>query len=274
MKILLTFTLLLLSLASFSQSFNPLVYYTGSDEKKDLEEDLFGTELGARLLGSSKLSTNKAQQVYINKVLFYLATKTTRPNLTWRAGIIESNDINAWALPGGIVFVTEGLIRLLENEAELAAVLAHEISHIEKKHHMDVYMEQQKISGVASFAQNVLLKNDNDENQKVLSQILGNGAELLARKLDKSSEYQADEMAVNLLLKSGYDPFALVSVLQKMERLKISPELTKLLYSTHPHPSERVEMLEKQMNSEKIINLTKFPSIPNRFAKNMYGDKK
>src|SRR5438128_1407145 len=94
------------------------------------EEVRIGRHLAANLLGAAPLVRDEPLQAYVNRVGRWVASQGERPELKWYFGVLETEDVNAWALPGGYVFVTKGLYRLLASESELAGVLGHEIAHV------------------------------------------------------------------------------------------------------------------------------------------------
>ena len=98
-----------------------------------------GNKLIAGLLGAAPLVKNDALQQYVNDVGSWIAAQTKRKKLPWRFGVIDSTGVNAFAAPGGQILITAGLYQLLENEAQLAGVLAHEIAHVVDKHHLRLY---------------------------------------------------------------------------------------------------------------------------------------
>src|SRR3954467_9544972 len=106
-----------------------------SDVSEDQEANI-GKEYASLLVGAAPLLDQSAMQRYVNQVGRWLSLHSERPNLDWRFGILDSDNLNAFATPGGYVLVTKGLLARLKNEAELAGVLAHEIAHVVKKHHL------------------------------------------------------------------------------------------------------------------------------------------
>src|SRR5262249_49900204 len=112
---------------------SPVDQLAGLDVKQEIE---IGTLLAGRVLGAAPLVPDRNLQTYVNQVGRWIASQTERPDLPWRFGVIESAGINAFAAPGGFVLVTRGLYELLDDEAQLAAVLAHEIAHVVKRHHV------------------------------------------------------------------------------------------------------------------------------------------
>lgn len=113
------------------------------------DEIAIGREIAGRVLGAAPLVADDALQAYVNRVGRWIAQQSERPNLPWRFGVIESANINAFAAPGGAVLVTRGLFELLQNESQLAGVLAHEISHIVKRHHVQVMQKTAALSAGA-----------------------------------------------------------------------------------------------------------------------------
>ena len=101
------------------------------------QEVNIGRNVMSGLLGAAPLVEHKGLQQYVDKVGRWIALQSSRPKLPWTFGIINSENINAFAAPGGYIAVTLGLYQLLENEDQLAAVLAHEISHVIEKHHLE-----------------------------------------------------------------------------------------------------------------------------------------
>ena len=198
------------------------------------EEIQLGRQITGNLLGAAPLVKDAALQKYVNEVGRWVVSQSERPDLPWHFGVIESEDINAFAAPGGYVIITKGLYRKLENEAQLAGVLGHEIAHVVRKHHLRLLQKSQLLNLGAKLLGTKLGKGD-DTVQKVI----GNGAEILARGLDKDAEYEADRMGVILAARGGYEPFGLPEVLQSISETGNTSRVT-LLYKTHPHPDDRL----------------------------------
>lgn len=201
------------------------------------EEIQLGRQITGNLLGAAPLVKDEALQKYVNQVGRWVAGQSERPDLPWHFGVIESEDINAFAAPGGYVIITKGLYRQLKNEAQLAGVLGHEIGHVVRKHHLKLLQKSQLLDIGAKLLGSKVGKED-DITQKVI----GNGAEILARGLDKNAEYEADRMGVTLATRAGYEPFGLPEVLQSISQAGNTSRVT-LLYKTHPHPDDRLTKL-------------------------------
>ncbi|MEW5894004.1 MAG: M48 family metalloprotease [Pseudomonadota bacterium] len=202
------------------------------------QERLIGQQIAGNLLGAAPLVRDDALQRYVNRVGRWVASTSERPDLAWRFGVIESEDINAFAAPGGYVFVTKGLYRRLQNEAELAAVLGHEIGHVIRQHHLKLLQQSQMIAAVGGlFGQRL------GNRSQVIQNLIGNGAEIVARSLDKDAEYEADRIGMVLTARAGYDPYALPAVLQEIGHVPAQDSRLALLYKTHPHPEDRLARL-------------------------------
>ncbi len=212
------------------------------DTKPDEEEIAVGRQIAGNLLGASPLVKDKALQKYVNSVGQWVANQSERPDLEWHFGVIDSGDVNAFAIPGGYIFVTQGLYRLLENEAQLAGVLAHEIAHVVKKHHYSVIQKTRAVD----FGSKLLSQKIGQDNE-LAQKLIGSGAEVVARGLDKNAEYEADQMGVVLSARAGYDQYALAEVLQQMGHYSKEDDSVKLLFKTHPHPDERLSHLDEAM---------------------------
>jgi beta-barrel assembly-enhancing protease len=193
-------------------------------------------------LGASPLVKDKQLQKYVNNVGRWVAAQSERPDLEWHFGVIASNDVNAFAAPGGYIFVTLGLYRMLTNEAELAGVLAHEVGHVIKKHHLKI-LQQSRLVDVGAK----LIAKQAGENEKIKN-LIGSGAEVVARSLDKDAEFEADRIAVVLAARAGYDAYGLPDVLQQIGHFAKDDDSVALLFKTHPHPDDRLAKLGDAMD--------------------------
>jgi len=213
---------------------------TAINLKKPSQEDeiKLGREIAGNLLGAAPLVKDEALQKYVNQVGRWVATQSERPDLPWHFGVIESNDINAFSAPGGYVLITKGLYRKLASEADLAGVLGHEIGHIVKKHQLKVIQKQQLLNLGAGLLGSSLGKDNN-----TVQKLIGSGAEICARSLDKDAEFEADRIGVILAGRAGYDPYGLPTVLQEIGHVSKEDSSVALLFKTHPSPDDRMAKL-------------------------------
>lgn len=209
------------------------------------EEITLGEGVASNLLGAAPLLNDPGLQQYVNQVGRWLALQTERPDLPWHFGVLDDSNINAFATPGGNVFITRGLLQRMQNEAELAGVLAHEIAHVLKRHHLEAIKKNARTGLLADLA---VAAADRKGRHRGLSQLAGVGSELYARGLDKDDEFEADRMGVAIAARAGYDPYGLPAVLQVLE--SVSPENSDfaLMFKTHPTPTERLNRIDRVMS--------------------------
>ena len=212
------------------------------DEPREIE---IGRQLAAVLLGSKPLHKDMALQRYVNQLGRWISLQSERPHLPWTFVVLDDPGYNAFAAPGGYVFVTKGLIDRCADEAELAGILAHEITHVTAKHHLHA-MRKTAQSGV--FKQLVASQiKTNAVGNLVASQLMELGRNLYARGLDQTDEYDADRTGVALATRAGFDPYGLVAALQQLRTATPSDPMFSLALSTHPPAQARLEQLELAM---------------------------
>ncbi len=222
------------------------------------DENRIGRQIAGNLLGAVPLVRDDALQRYVNLVGNWVALQSGRNDVTWRFGVLDTEDINAFAAPGGYVFVTRGLYRLLNNEAELAGVLGHEIAHVTQKHHLKVLKQSTLIGALGQAASNKAQGSD-----QIVQNLIGNGAEIMARGLDKDAEFEADRIGMVFAARAGYDPWGLPTVLQDMAGLPAKDNRTSLLYKTHPHPADRLAALGEAVGGR--MDAVRGKDLPDRF---------
>ena len=208
------------------------------------EEIEIGHGIAANLLGASPLLADKRVQQYVNQVGRWVSLQTERPDLPWQFGVLASTDINAFATPGGTIFITNGLLQKLNNESELAGVLAHEMVHVLRKHHLAALQKGARMDIATELAGDALKDKTNPE---VLNKAIKAGTEVYARGLDKNDEFEADRMGIVIATRAGYDPYGLPAVLQMLDASNAQDSSLALMFKTHPAPHERLTLLDKEM---------------------------
>ncbi|WP_296508029.1 M48 family metalloprotease [Rhodoferax sp.] len=224
------------------------------DEPKELE---LGRQLAAILLGAKPLSPNMALQRYVNRLGRWLAQQSTRPDLPWTFGVLEDAGFNAFAAPGGYVFITKGLLDAVKDESELAGILAHEIQHVVGKHHLKAMRK----TAQAGLLTSVIAARLSDRTQGALQgQLLLVGKDMYAKGLDQSDELEADRTGVALAARAGFDPYGLVAVLQGLRTAAPDNPMFSLQISTHPPTEVRLEQLEQAMG-QRLDAFSGAPSL-------------
>ena len=209
-------------------------------EQQEIQMGQQGAQQVAQEIGLIK---DQALQNYLQSVGSSIASKSERPNLPWTFRAVDDASPNAFALPGGYVFVTRGLLDLMNNEAELASVLGHEIGHVTARHSVHQMSEQQ----LAQLALGVgaILSPTVAQFGDVASQGLG----LLFLKYGRDDERQADDLGFRYALNQGYDVRYMDDVFRSLQRLgeasKQSPLPTWL--ATHPGEAERIQTIDNKL---------------------------
>jgi predicted Zn-dependent protease len=220
-----------------------------------------GEALTASFLGASPLHPDANLQRYVNRVGRWIAMHSERPDLPWTFSVIDTETINAFAMPGGSVIVSSGLIKRLGSESELAGVLAHEIAHVVRKHQLKAIQSGMQADFWKSVGTSVAADKVKIGGGAVGSAV-GNMAKpyildaagnlikdgFFLRPLDRSLESEADHLAIVLATRSGYDPYGLVAALQMLAQYKGDADAASV-FSTHPSATDRIADLEKFMPS-------------------------
>ena len=215
------------------------------------EERALGREAAATLLGAEPVLPDAAVQRYVNRVGLWVALQSERPNLTWRFAVLDDEDVNAFAAPGGYVFVTKGLLLTLGSEAELAGALGHEVAHVVRKHHLKALTKDKRIEAVSGAALSSL-SNDDPRRQEQVAKLVQGVKTLYARGLDKQDELIADRVGLVYAARAGYDPSGMVGVLQKLDAQDPGTTRMALLLKTHPAPAERLAALDGVFGTGKL----------------------
>lgn len=213
------------------------------------EEIEIGAGITARVLGSAPLVDNAALQKYVNRVGFWIAMQSERPDLPWQFGIIASDDVNAFSTPGGTILITRGLYSRFRNEGELAGVLAHEIAHVLAKHQLRQIQKSLGNEWKMDLV-NAVAEDKGGSDARNIAKAFGAGTEIYARGLDKQDEFDADRLGVVLAARAGYNPYGLVGVLQTLGDINGQDSAVALMFKTHPAPALRLDQLENAMGEQ------------------------
>lgn len=262
-------SLILLPLSSWAADgrarLNQVAAASYSEEDTTAEQE-FGREVAARILAKFPLLEEGELTRYVGKVGTGLATEGGRPDLTFKFAILDTDLVNAFAAPGGYVFITKGALLNLQDEAELAAILAHEISHVSRRH--IVRALNIKSSGANTIGALARLVGRVGEVSRVAMGKLVDVAEeiLFSKGYEVAEEYQADLDAVALVGAVGYDPKGLDRYLARVED-KSTPEPASVK-STHPRFEERKARIVAALENNGLDSV-KYPDMKERFNENV-----
>jgi len=233
------------------------------------QEAEIGREYAAVLVGAAPLFADDELQRYVNRVGRWLSLHSERPDLNWQFGVIDSDNVNAFATPGGYVLMTKGLLARLKNEAELAGVLAHEIAHVVGKHHLAAMRKGKGLEAGAGALSEYLAQRGRG-SAVAKERLVGGMKELMLRGLDKDDEFEADRMGVVIAARAGYDPFGLPAVLQMLQSLNPQDSSLALMFATHPDPNSRLDALEHAMGA-RLDRFGSQPQAAERYASFVRG---
>jgi len=219
-----------------------------------------GRGMAASLLGAAPLVSNDDLQRYVNRVGQWLAAQTERTDLTWHFGVLDADSVNAFAAPGGYIFVTRGLLRVSRTEAELAGVLAHEIGHVLRRHHLEA-IRKQALRDIATD----LVDEAVSQRGFNATPFIKTGMQLYARGLDRGDEHEADRIGVVIATRAGYEPYGLPRVLLALNEMNPADASLQWLTSTHPPTGERLSLLEQLMLG-KFEPYSGQPQVAERYA--------
>lgn len=201
----------------------------------DKEEIQLGKQINQQLINSGQIQLYQNQNTnrYINKIGQRLAANSSRPNIPYTFQIVQDDSINAFATAGGYIYVTTGLLKAADNEAQIAAILAHEIGHIASRHSIEQMRQTAITRGLASAA---------GLDRSTAVQL---GVELaLQRPRSREDEYEADRRGIETLARAGYDQRAMIAFLQKLRNQPTPPTFL----STHPAPDDRIAVLRREIS--------------------------
>jgi predicted Zn-dependent protease len=215
-------------------------------------------EAFARFGGEYK---DEALTTYVNLVGKTVAEVSDRPELTYRFAILSSREQNAFAAPGGYIFVTIGLLKTLKNEAELAGVLAHEVAHVTQKHMLKTLQRSSILANVSEFSLSAMNKDP-----KLFSNVVDAATDMLFDKgLDKELEFEADTYGIEYAYRAGYHPNGFRDYLATLQSQEGTAD--SRFFSTHPSTSERLRRAKDV--ASRYTGTSKFPYLTERFRSRM-----
>ncbi|MDY0297771.1 MAG: M48 family metallopeptidase [Acidobacteriota bacterium] len=205
------------------------------------EEYFIGRAVGATILKRYKLDRNNEVSAYLTQLGTYIALRSERPQtfLGYRFALLDTDEVNAFAAPSGIIFVTRGLVEACEDEDELAAALAHEVSHIVSRDPTQA-IKSDRMKGFAMTTAAELARGGNETVQLFRNMVSDVSNTLLEKGYSRSQEKKADLAAVALLEKCGFNSAAIVSLLESFAEREVRKAA---IYSAHPSAQKRLEYL-------------------------------
>jgi predicted Zn-dependent protease len=208
------------------------------------EESKIGKENHAKILEEfGGAYANPALQAYIQRIGKSVASHSERPDIDYQFTVLDSDIVNAFAMPGGYIYVTRGLLALANNEAEVAGVLGHETGHVAARHMAQRY-SQSVLAQIAAAGLGMAT------GSQAIGQLANQGAAVYLQSFSRDEEYQADLLGVRYITKSNYDPRAMATFLQKLLlHSRLAAQMAGHpgqadqfdIMATHPRTVDRVE---------------------------------
>ena len=232
----------------------------------DIEAEIvFGRELSARILGNYSLIDDEEIIKYVNLVGKALALYAGRPELEFYFGVLDTDELNAFATPGGYVFITNGALMKMDNEAQLAGVLGHEIAHVVKKHVVkELHIKGDEGSAAGGIAG--LIGGTTGTVRVALDQALDDATNILFNRGYKiADEIEADRVGILLASIVGYDPLALKEFLSSVRSFEVEDKTYK---GEHPVFEVRMREIDKTLNEHGLKNVKK-AKVRDRFYENV-----
>lgn len=186
---------------------------------------------------------SEAIRDYVSDLGRKLAAVSERPDLPWEFHVVDSAVVNAFALPGGKVFISRGMLANMKNEAQLAGVLGHEIGHVTAQHIGQQMTRQMLLSG-ALVGLGVAAQASEEDWLRVLGAAGGVGGGLYLLSYGRDQESQADELGLRYMTRLGYNPVAQVQVMDILKNASGAGGGPPQWLSTHPLPQTRIRRLE------------------------------
>jgi predicted Zn-dependent protease len=281
MKFLLPLSLLLLILTS-SCAVNPV---TGKQDLVLLTEDdeiALGRKTNKEVLQQYSVYENQALQNYVQNVGTKVARQSHRNNLIYRFTVLDSKEVNAFALPGGYIYITRGLMAYLKSEAELAAVLGHEVGHVTARHSVRQYSANQ-LTNMGIALGSIFIPGMNQASNQ-LAQMFGAA---LLRGYGREHELEADRLGAEYLARTGYNPKAMLDVISVLKNQEVfeskiaqsegrEPRIYHGVFSTHPDSDTRLQevvgtaqALSEETASANYVGYEEYMSFMDKL---IYGD--
>ena len=214
----------------------------------EADERKLGEEVSAKLRQEFGVYQDKDVTRYVSLVGKVLTQGSSRPQLDWQFIVLDTDGVNAFASPGGIVHVTRGLLGLIKTESELAGVLGHEITHVTAKHTVRaieknklVSLTAQEVGGSSGLADSVLSKLSAAAYKTIIS-----------NAFDRDDEVEADRIGIGLANKAGYSPHGLAAVLTRLEERNKNQDQPNGLFASHPLIKDRITNIAEAISAGKL----------------------
>lgn len=222
---------------------------TGPGGKKSLilvstqQEISIGKELVKQVEKQGKVVEDSVVNSYVSEIGNRIAKISDRPDLDYAFKVLADSQINAFACPGGFVYVYSGLLKKMDNEAQLAGVLAHEISHVVARHSVQ---RLQEVLGLQMLISVALGKESHQATEKMANTGLG----LILQGYGRQNEFEADKFGTYYMAQAGYNPSGMLELLTKLSQQENGkPSGFEGLFASHPQTEDRIKKVKEQVST-------------------------
>jgi len=224
---------------------NPVTGKSQLSLVSESQEIQMGKEAAQQTIQQIGVVDNPQVEAYVSQIGMKMAKASERPNLPWEFHVVNDASVNAFALPGGFIFVTRGLLTHLNDEAELATVVGHEIGHVTNRHSVQMISKAQLAQlglGIGSIVSSDVAR---------LAGLLGQGLSLLFLKYSRNAENEADLAGFRYALNQNYDVREMANVFKTLDRVSAASGGGKLpeWLATHPNPGNRIIKVEQRLDT-------------------------
>ncbi len=230
--------------------------YSNEGLYPEQEEIRLGQELHRQLEKEQKIVRDRLLADYVQRLGEQLARVSKRPDLAYHFFVIEDPTVNAFALPGGYVYIHTGLLATVERESELASVIGHEIGHIVARHGLKNLKRAQKYQFLVGLL-NLGIEAIGGESTAArigqeVSQLLATG---ILTKHSRDAEREADFLGLHTMYRAGYDPRGMISMFEKLGQIaRRQPDLLGSVFRTHPPASERIRNTQAEITDHLSVD--------------------
>ena len=237
-----------INLSQLAKAKKAATLVSGAAHKITEEEEYYiGRAVAANILSQYPLWKNSDATRYLNLVGRALVLKSERPEVFggYHFSLLDSPEANAFSAPGGIIFLTRGIVDLAGNEDELAAILAHEIQHVVTKDPLKA-IKSQRMKALGTFAAGEAVGSGSQVMQVFQDSVMDISGTLLQKGYSRGQEKSADLDALELMAATGYEPAALLAMLEKVKGLE---KKKAKAFSAHPSAARRIEYVSGEIGS-------------------------
>ena len=213
------------------------------------EDELkLGEAFSEEVEGEYPLLKEQSINNYVSEIGQNLARHSKRPDIPYHFKVVDTKAVNAFALPGGYVYINRGLLDLVDNESELAGIMGHEIGHIVARHGTRQLSKRLVLAGILIGASEAI--GQKSEKWGAITQVAGSlGFFLGMMKYSRDDERESDWLAINEMYRAGYNPEGMVTLFGKFKKLhKRNPSRFEQFFLSHPNTDERIENMKQELS--------------------------